>query len=58
MPSQKTGQIGTGKRPQATNRFGKKEDVYPDVFTLGWGEFLWTVGLSVGATMIAAAEEA
>ena len=35
-----------------------REGVYPDVFTLKMGEFLWKVGLLVAATMIAALEEA
>ena len=54
----KTGWIGTGKRPQATNRLGNREGVYPNVFTLRQGELLWKVGLLVAATMIAALEEA
>jgi len=29
-----TGRIGAGKRPQATNRVGKREGVYLHVFTL------------------------
>ena len=58
MPTRVTGRIGTGKRPHATNRLGNREGVYPDVFTLGWGEFLWIVGLLVAATMIAASEGA
>ncbi len=53
MPTQDTGQIGTGNRPQTTNRIGNREGVYLDVFTLRWGEFFWTLGLSVAATMIA-----
>ena len=40
-----TGKIGTGKRPQATNRIGKREGVYLDVLTLSMGEFSWKVGL-------------
>ena len=48
----------TGKRPHATNRFGDREGVYLDVFTLRLGEFLWIVGLLVAATMIAASGEA
>ena len=48
----------TGKRPQATNRLGNREGVYPNVFTLEWGEFSWKIGLLVAATMIAASEEA
>ncbi len=58
MPTRKTGQIGTGKKPQATNRLGNREGVYPDVLTLRMAEFLWKVGLLVTATMIAALEEA
>ena len=58
MPTRKKGRIGTGKRPQATNRLDNKEVVYPDVFTLRLGEFLWKVALLVAATMIAASEEA
>ena len=54
----KAGRIGTGKRPQATNRLGDREGVYPNVFNLRMGEFLRTVGLLVAATMIAALEEA
>ena len=45
------------QRPQATNRFGNREGVYPDVFTLSMGEFLWKVVLLVAATMIAASQE-
>ena len=58
MPTQGAGQIGAGKRPQATNRLGRREGVYLDVFTLRLGEFLWIVGLKVAATMIAASGEA
>ena len=58
MPTRKTGQIGTGKRPQATNRLGNRESVYPNVFTLRMGEFSWKVGLLVAATMIVVLEEA
>ena len=58
MPAQKTGQIGTGERPQAMNSFGNRVGVYPDVFTLSMGEFLWKVGLLVTATAIAASNEA
>ncbi len=58
MPTRDTGRIGTGDRPQATNRLGKREGVYLDVFTLRLGEFLWIVGLLVAATMIAASVEA
>ena len=58
MPTQKTGRIGTGKRPQAADRLGNREGAYPDVFTLSMGEFSWKVGLLVAATMIAASEEA
>ena len=58
MPKQKTGQIETGQRPHATNRFGNREGEYPDVFTLRLGDFLWKVGLLVAATMIAELEEA
>ncbi len=58
MPTQGTGQIGAGKRPHATNRLGKREGVYLDVFTLRLGECLWIVGLKVAATMIAASGEA
>ena len=55
---QEGGQIGTGKRPQATNRLGNREGVYPNVFTLRMGEFLRKVGILVAATMIAVSEEA
>ena len=42
-----------------TNRNRQKaEGVYPVVFTLRWGDFLWIVGLLVAATMIAASGEA
>ena len=58
MPTQETGQIGTGKKPQATNRLDNKARVELDVFTLSMGDFLWKVGLLVAATMIAASEEA
>ena len=44
-PTQGIRGIGAGKKPQATNRLGKREGVYLDVFTLRWGEFLWIVGL-------------
>ena len=58
MPIRETGRIGAGKSPQATNRLGNREGVYPDAFTLRLGEFSWKVGLLVAATMKAASEEA
>ena len=45
------------QKATATNKLGNREGVYPDVFTLSKGEFLWKVGLLVSATMIAASEE-
>ena len=58
MPTQDTGRIRIVNRPQATNRLGKREGVYLNVFTLRLGEFSWIVGLQVAATMIAASGEA
>ena len=46
------------KRQGKSEQAKKREGVYPDVFTMRWGEFLWKVGLLVAATMIAASEEA